>query len=95
MCNKTAVNKYHVFVNAKGQYVAVRRIHLAFGNVADEIYFVNEIQFAEKFYRITKLKANQYYHKFPDVLKFIVDNLECKLVTTHTTFELSAVEDET
>lgn len=86
-------NIFNVFVTPAGQYVAVRPKGLAFGNMSKEIYLVDSLAYAQHFYsHITELKADDYYHKFPSVLKIMLDGLKVREVLAKT--EYSFIEEK-
>lgn len=77
-----------IFRSPKG-YVMIREIHLAFGNRAKEIHYVQEIQYATKFpIFIKQLDKKDYYHKFPSVLEEELKIIERNVVKVSTTYEV-------
>lgn len=78
---------YSIFKGPKG-YVYLRKIHLAYGNTATTIEYTDNIEYAQLFNsNITKLHAENYYHKFPSVLALEITHLKHSHVHIKTTKE--------
>lgn len=79
---------YNVFKDNNNQYVGIREVNLAYGNIAKEIYFTSDISCAYKFHTgVENLQALDYHHQFPRVLEQLLANLECVRLSVTSTYK--------